>query len=90
MPECKYDRTTSCRIPGLDSDDRRSRLFEGIMPAQFYLASVPDYGFICATESSLDSCRELETKVSSGKDPGDPWSNVDNFDKQKVSFHKVL
>ena len=57
------------------------------MPAQSYLANVPDSVAICTTEASLHTYRDLGANFSSGSVPGDPWSHGDFFGK--TSFHKV-
>ena len=50
------------KLPGVDSSDPRSRVFDVIMPAQSYLANVADSVSICTTEASLSIYKDLEAR----------------------------
>ena len=84
----KLPELPAIKLPGVDSSEPRSRLFDVIMPAQSYLANVANSVAACTTEASLGTFKDLEARFSSGNVPGDPRSHVDSFGKS--NFHKVL
>ena len=58
------------------------------MPAQFYLARVPDAISICSKDDSLNKLREIEQEFPTGNVAGDPWTHVDVFGR--ADFFKTL
>ena len=84
----KLPELPAIKVPGVDCNDPRSRLFDVIMPAQSYLANVANSVAVCTTEASLGTFKDLEFRFSTGNVPGDPWSHVDSFGKAKL--HKTL
>ena len=58
------------------------------MPAQSYLARVPDAISVCNSEDSLIKYRELEAQFHSGNVAADPWSHVDAFGR--AGIYKAL
>ena len=76
------------KFQGVNSADPKSRLTDVILPAQSYLAQVPNSVTECIGETSLMKYRELEDKFSRGIVAGDPWAHVDSFGRSH--FQKIL
>ena len=76
------------KFQGVNSADPKSRLIDVILPAQSYLAQVPNSVTECISETSLMKYRELEDKCSRGIVAGDPWVHVDYFGRSH--FQKIL
>ena len=75
-------------FPGADSSDPDCRLSNILLPAQSYLATVPNSEISCVTEAALTKFLELESRFSSGNVPGDPWAHVDSFGQS--NFYRAL
>ena len=76
------------KFQGANTADPKCRLSDVIVPAQSYLAQVPDSVTECTSEASLVKYHELEDTFSRGIVAGDPWSNDDSFERSH--FQKIL
>ena len=76
------------RFQDVDAQSPRCRLADVLMPAQSYLARVPDAINVCNNEDALIKYRELEAQFSSGNVAADPWSHVDTFGR--AGIYKTL
>ena len=72
----------------VDAQSPRCRLRDVLLPAQSYLATVPNGVAYCTSEASLEKFIELEQQFNSGSVSSDPWSHVDSFGYTK--FQKIL
>ena len=76
------------RFQDVDAQSPQGRLGDVLMPAQSYLARVPDAINVCNIEDALTKYRELEAQFSSGNVAADPWSHVDAFGR--AGIYKAL
>ena len=76
------------RFQEADSSDTNCRLSDVLLPAQSYLATVPNSEHSCVTETALAKFHALESRFDSGNVPGDPWAHVDSFGQSK--FYRIL
>ena len=84
---------TSPRLPPFrfqdaDSSNPNCRLSDVLLPAQSYLATVPNSELSCVIETALTKFHALESQFDSGSVPGDPWAHVDSFGQSK--FYRTL
>ena len=76
------------RFQDVDAQSPRCRLGDVLLPAQSFLARVPDAISVCSNDVSLCKYREVEQQFNSGKVAGDPWVHVDTFGR--ADFYKTL
>ena len=67
------------RFHDVDAQRPKCRLGDVLLPAQSYLARVPDAISICSKDESLNKLREIEQEFLTGSVAGDPWTHVDVF-----------
>ena len=82
------DMLPPIRFQDVDAQSPQCRLGDVLMPAQSYLARVPDAINVCNNEDALIKHRELEAQFNSGNVAADPWSHVDAFGR--AGIHKAL
>ena len=76
------------RFQDVDAQSPRCRLGDVLLPAQSFLARVPDAISVCTNDVSLCEYREVEQQFNSGNVAGDPWVHVDTFGR--ADFYKTL
>ena len=76
------------RFQDVDAQSPRCRLGDVLLPAQSFLARVPDAISVCTNDVSLCKYREVEQQFNSGNVAGDPWVHVDTFGR--ADFYKTL
>ena len=76
------------RFQDVDAQSPRCRLGDVLLPAQSFLARVPDAISVCTSDVSLCKYREVEQQFNSGNVAGDPWVHVDTFGR--ADFYKTL
>ena len=76
------------RFHDVDAQRPKWSLGDVLLPAQSYLARVPEALSICTKDDSLSKLREIEQEFNTGNVAGDPWTHVDVFGK--ADFYKVL
>ena len=76
------------RFYDVDSHMPKCKLADVLLPAQSFLARVPESIPICTKDESLAKFRELEDQINTGNVAGNPWSHVNIFGK--AGFYTIL
>ena len=71
------------RFQDVDAQSPRCRLGDVLLPAQSFLARVPE-AISVSTNVSLSKYREIEKQFNSGNVAGDPWVDVDTFGRAEL------
>ena len=72
------------RFQDVNAQSLRCRLGDVLLPAQSFLARVPDAISVCTNDVSLSKYREIEQQFNSGIVAGDPWVHVDTFGRAEL------
>ena len=72
------------RFQDVDAQSPRCRLGDVLLPAQSFLARVPDAISVCTNDVSLSKYRDIQQQFNSGNVAGDPWVHVDTFGKAEL------
>ena len=78
----------SIRFHDVDAQRPKCSLGDVLLPAQSYLARVPEALSVCTKDDSLSKLREIEQEFNTGNVAGDPWTHVDVLGR--ADFYKVL
>ena len=76
------------RFQDVDAQSPRCRLGDVLLPAQSFLARVPNAISVCTNDVSLSKYQEIEQQFNSGNVSSDPWVHVDTFGRAEL--YKIL